>query len=295
MTCRILESGTGFSATARSTSATSMRLPALSALSASRSRPSLGRQRLGGRADAQTGVVVRREIGLHVLLDDAPLGAAAGDRMCVDHACLGKRRGARADAEERRRGGRSWRGDNGGRRCDRERRGSAHGRRGGLDGRRGGGRRGGAGRRRRRSRWNRLALLAEISDDALHRNGRADAHDDLEQRAGVEALDFHHRLVGLGQEQHVALGDRIAFLLQPFDDGAVFGHLTEFWHDDRSDHEQRPRGSRWRRRAGRRRWAGTPAPERATAARCRSWRRPAAPAHRDSRTPSAARSRRSRR
>ena len=115
----------------------------------------------------------------------------------------------------------------------RRRRGGARGRRGGLCGGRRARRRG---TRRRRRRRNGLALLAEIGDDALHRDADADADDDLEQRACAEALDLHHRLVGLDQEQHVALGDRVALLLQPLDDGAVFGHLTEFGHDDRRDH-----------------------------------------------------------
>ena len=37
-------------------------------------------------------------------------------------------------------------------------------------------------------------------------------------------------------KQHVTLGDFVAFLLEPFDNGAFFGHLTELRHDDWRGH-----------------------------------------------------------
>ena len=83
---------------------------------------------------------------------------------------------------------------------------------------------------------DRFAGLAEKADGALHRDADARLHDDLQQRAFLEALHFHDRLVGLDGEQDVALGDLVAFLLEPFDDGAFFGHLTELGHDDRGSH-----------------------------------------------------------
>ena len=141
----------------------------------------LRRQLLGGRADAQARVVLRLEIGLHVLLDDAAFGTAAVDGVRVDHALLGQRRRARADAEAR------------GRAAGTARRSAARGRRCGDGAAARGADAARLSRRAARSAargragagvaGNGLAGLAEIADDALHRDADPDADHDLEQRA----------------------------------------------------------------------------------------------------------------
>ena len=81
-----------------------------------------------------------------------------------------------------------------------------------------------------------VAGLAEKTDGALDGNVAARRDDDFQQGAFLEAFHVHDRFVGLDGEEDVAFGDFIAFLLAPFHDGALFGHLTELGHDDGGSH-----------------------------------------------------------
>ena len=170
-----------------------------------------------------------------------PLRAGAGDARRVDDAVARQGRGAGADAEQGRLGLLEWW------------RAGADGAAGGWSGcerLHAGAVRGGALGTARPTSWGfgagagagavtagiGFAGFAEEADGALHRDVDARLHDDLQQRACLEALHLHDRLVGLDGEQDVALGDLVAFLLEPFDDGALFGHLTELGHDDGGSH-----------------------------------------------------------
>jgi hypothetical protein len=50
---------------------------------------------------------------------------------------------------------------------------------------------------------------------------RAFGHDDLADDALIDGLDFHRRLVGLDLGDHVAGGDAVALLDQPFGERAL--------------------------------------------------------------------------
>ena len=76
---------------------------------------------------------------------------------------------------------------------------------------------------------------------------RALRHDDLRERALVDRLDFHGRLVGLDLGDHVAGLDLVAFLLQPLGEVALLHRRRERGHEDVDRHRQCPRSSsaRW--------------------------------------------------
>ncbi len=81
--------------------------------------------------------------------------------------------------------------------------------------------------RRPRRRLDSALVLALAQDHGdrrvdLHILG-AVRHQDLAQRALVDRLDFHRRLVGLDLGQHIAGFDRVAFVLQPLGELAL-GH-----------------------------------------------------------------------
>ena len=82
-----------------------------------------------------------------------------------------------------------------------------------------------------------LAVAGEHRDHIVDRNVlRAFGHQDLRDRALVDRLDFHGRLVGLDLRDHVAGLDLVALFLEPLGKVALFhrrrqrGHQNVDWH-----------------------------------------------------------------
>ena len=77
---------------------------------------------------------------------------------------------------------------------------------------------------------DRLAGLADERDRRAELGRLALLHEDLEQDAGLVALELHRRLVGLDVGEHVALGDRVALLLGPARDRPPLHRVGEARH-----------------------------------------------------------------
>jgi len=58
----------------------------------------------------------------------------------------------------------------------------------------------------------------------------------LEQRSGEEAFHLQHGFVGFDFKEDVPLGDRVAFLFEPLDNGGFLDSLAHFGHDDSLRH-----------------------------------------------------------
>ena len=87
-------------------------------------------------------------------------------------------------------------------------------------------------------------VLAVLGD---HRDRRVDGHvlrpirdQDLRQRALVDRLDLHRRLVGLDLGDDIAGTDAIAFLLQPLGQRALLHRRRQRRHKDVRRHVVRP-------------------------------------------------------
>ena len=92
--------------------------------------------------------------------------------------------------------------------------------------------------RRRRGRLHVLAVAGQHRDDVVDRHVlRAFRHQDLRDRALVDRLDLHGRLVGLDLGDDVAGLDLVAFLLQPLGEVALLHRGRQRGHQDVDGHQ----------------------------------------------------------
>ena len=86
-------------------------------------------------------------------------------------------------------------------------------------------------------RFRGSALGQHFSGHAEHRDRRSDgdadpfADDDAQQFAGAFGLDGNDRLVGLDLDERLAVGDRVAFGHEPFQDRAFLHRIRQPGHD----------------------------------------------------------------
>ena len=186
--------------------------------------PGHGTGAVDGATAAGGRMAIRRGVE-DVILDDASAGTGAGERGKRDAFFGGDffREGRGFDAATGRGGSRGY--------CDGLR--SFLGRRGlgfGFGGC--GGRRGCGGGRL----VDLFILRADDADLGLDRNLGAFLNQNLAEDAGVEGLEVHGGLVGFDLGDDFAGPDRVAFLLEPFDEralghgGAEQGHENVFGH-----------------------------------------------------------------
>jgi len=82
----------------------------------------------------------------------------------------------------------------------------------------------------------RFARFAYDEQGCENRDQRPFYEECLEQRTGHGGGDFETRLVGFDLRHHFARRDRIAFLLAPLGDQALFNCVAEFRHFYRGSH-----------------------------------------------------------
>jgi hypothetical protein len=94
-------------------------------------------------------------------------------------------------------------------------------------------------RRAARGRLHVLAVAGQHRDDVVDRNvGRALGHQDLRDRALVDRLDLHGRLVGLDLRDDVAGLDLVALLLEPLGKIALLHRGRQRRHQNVDWHRQ---------------------------------------------------------
>ena len=89
-----------------------------------------------------------------------------------------------------------------------------------------------------------LAVAQQHGDRRVHRHALGAGRDqDLAQRALVDRLDLHRRLVGLDLGDHVAGPDRVALALEPLGEVALGHGRRQSRHQNRGRHRCLPAGA----------------------------------------------------